>query len=37
MKKYEEVKIEIIDIEHKDIIVCSPVEDEIPAEQNFDK
>jgi hypothetical protein len=37
MKKYEEVKIEVIDIDHKDIIVSSPEEGEIPEGQNFNK
>ena len=37
MKKYEEAKIEVIDIDHKDIIVSSPEEGEIPKEPNFDK
>lgn len=37
MKKYEEAKTEVIDIDHRDIIVSSSEEGEIPAEQNFDK
>lgn len=36
MKKYEEVKIEVIDIDYKDIIVSSPVEGDIP-DKSFNK
>lgn len=37
MKKYEEVKIEIIDIDHKDIFTEPIEEGQIFEEKNFNK